>query len=316
MNSVFTTIVGGTALLLVSATAGTAADMQIPMKATPFVQPVGPSPILYVNNQISLDAIDQHLNYVGKGTDIPTVPYGTMTTDKGWQPGLQLTGSAMFDLGAVTNVYLMGQFTWSKGNTDYMGSYIPTAAAVAAGPVPGYGSLVRRHSSEFMDFDFRIGKGFEVGRDWMFTPFVGIGTHTWNRDLDTPLYRYQHTYAGGGLMIQWAPTQQWVLTGSGFVGAIIDPTMSTPNDPAFTPSTLDLGSSKLMWKAGLSSDYALTQQWHLNAGIDYTGFDYGATTETMVKAGLQPMHGRDSRSDIWTVKAGFGYSFYRPTSRF
>jgi len=313
MNSVFTTIAGSTALLLASVAAGTAADMQIPYKAAPYIQPVGASPILYVNNQISLDATGQHINYNAYGTDYAPAPSALVTSDSGWQPGLQLTGSAMFDLGPLTNVYLMGQGSWNKGNNNtYRGSWIQPLGA----PAPAYGSNVFRHSSQTWDGDFRIGKGFEVGRDWMFTPFVGIGTHTWNRDLITPLYRYQHTYAGGGLMIQWAATQQWVLTGTGFVGTIIDPTLSTPNDPAFSPSSLDLGSGKTIWKVGLSSDYAITPQWHANAGVEFSRFGYGATTATMTLPGDQPMHGRDDQSDIWTVKGGFGYSFYRPNARY
>ena len=317
MNSVFEAVAGGTALLLASVAAGTAADMQtqtFPVKAAAVVQSGAANPILYVNNQISLDAIAQHIDYLATGRYAPQSPIGPTNSERGWQPGLQLTGSAMFDLGPLSNVYIMGQFSWAKGNSAYSGALIPTLANVAKGKIPAYGSLVRTSEAETKDFDFRLGKGFEVSQDWMLTPFVGFGYHVWDRGTN-PFREYENGYAGGGMMIQWAPTRQWVISANGLVGSTLGPRVSTPDNPEYSPTTLNLGS-KLMWKAGLSADYALTQQWHANAGLDYTRIDYGASSEARSKAGYEPVPDRDSRSDIWAVKAGVGYSFYQPNARY
>jgi len=298
-----TTLTAASVLVLASLATATAADLPVsqrmPVKAAPMMPPQA-NPILYVNNQISLDAIGQNIDYAER--DNAGV---VKDTEKGWQPGLQLTGSAMGNLGALTNVYIMGQFSWANANTKYVGS-------LQGGT---YGSSVLTNGAETKDFDFRLGKGFDVGPNWMFTPYFGAGYHVWDRNIvGSAGYheQYDHGYAGGGLMIQWAPTNQWVLSGNGLVGSTLSPQMAsslTDGGSAITPATYNLGS-KLMWKVGLSSDYALTPQWHLNAGVDYTHFNYGYSN---VQA---DQYEPDSRSGVWTVKAGFGYSFYQPTSRF
>jgi len=305
-------------LLLVSAASATAADLAVsprmPMKALPMM-PLSANPILYVNNQLSLDAIGQHFDDLQTGRmNTATDPIGPTVGEKGWLPGIQFTGSAMGNLGALTNVYVMGQFTWAKGDTTYTGSLcVPYLGKVTCGP---YGSNVHTDHGDTKDFDFRLGKGFEVGPNWMFTPYFGAGYHGYDNFLPGK-YGYNekvdHGYAGGGLLIQWAPTNQWVLSANGLVGSTFSAkyTISqTPGGAVFPMGTNTLGS-KVMWKAGLSSDYALTPQWHLNAGIDYTEFNYGLSS-----AANAAVTQRTSRTDIWTAKAGFGYSFYQPASRY
>jgi len=307
MNKIaFRNLTAASVLLLASAATATAADLSVsprmPMKALPMM-PSSASPILYVNNQLSLDAIGQNIDYLERST-----VGAPLDSEKGWQPGIQFTGSAMGNLGPLTNVYIMGQFSWAKANTKYAGALCTLFGCGA------FGSYVSTTGAETKDFDFRLGKGFDVGPNWMFTPYFGAGYHLWDRNL-TGQYgyheEYEHSYAGGGLMIQWAPTNQWVLSANGLVGSTFSPQMTSSlnGGAAITPATYHLGS-KLMWKAGLSSDYALTPQWHLNAGVDYTYFNYGISE--VHNDQLEP----DSRSGIWTVKGGFGYSFYQPTSRY
>ena len=269
------------------------------------MMPASASPILYVNNQISIDAIDQNINYReknGAGT--------SLDSENGWQPGIQLTGTAMRNLGVLTNLYIMGQFSWARASTRYVGAY-------SGG---NYGDLSQRDGAATTDFDFRFGKGFEVGPSWMFTPYFGAGYHSWDRNLAGGggyHEKYSHSYAGGGLLIQWAPTRQWVLSANGLAGSTFTRHMATSlTDGGYPidPFNYNLGA-KLMWKFGLSADYALTPQWHLNAGIDYTNFGYGVSNYQHLggnKVSFEP----NSRSGILTVKAGVGYSFYQEASRF
>ena len=293
-----------TGMLLLSVANTYAAD--IPTKAARVVQP-SPilgwvSPILATNNQISLDVIGQNMDYLEYGNGRQT-QLGPLDSERGWQPGLQLTGSVMRDLGPITNVYLMGQFTWAKGNNNYVGGgYIPGTPVTFP-----YGYFHNTSGAETRDFELRLGKGFDVGQDWMFTPYFGVGYRVWDRYAVDNHETYEHGYTGGGLLIQWAPTNQWVISANGLVGSTFDPQMTASNANYFT---FTLGS-KLMWKAGLSTDYALTPQWHLNAGFDYTHFNYGISN-TSPNNLLEP----DSRSGIWTVKAGVGYSFYQPSARY
>jgi opacity protein-like surface antigen len=282
--------------LLVTATQVSAADLAV--KARPAVLPLWVNPILVANNQISLDAIGQNIDYLE--TDAARSP---LDSERGWQPGLQITGSAMGTLGVFTNLYVMGQFTWAKGNTRYVGS-------LQGGT---YGDITQQDGAETKDFDFRLGKGFEVGQNWMFTPYFGAGYHVWDRNLPGASgyhEKYDHSYAGGGLLIQWAPSAQWVLSANGLVGSTLSPQMATSlnGGAAITPFTYNLGES-VIWKAGFSADYALTTQWHLNAGFDYTHFRYGISGAAP-DGSLEP----DSKTSIWTVKAGLGYSFYAPSA--
>jgi len=285
-------------VLLVSIAQGHAADLRVkaPPVFSPAAAPAWVSPILYVNNQISLDVIGQNIDY------LETFGATRLDSERGWQPGLQLTGSAMGDLGPITNAYVMGQFTWARGNTNYVGSY----------QGGNYGDLTQTNGSETKDFDFRLGKGFDVGQNLMFTPYFGAGYHVWDRNITGPggyHEQYEHGYTGGGLLIQWAPTNQWVISANGLVGSTFSPQMTASfnGGAPVNPYTFDLGS-KLIWKTGLSVDYAWTPQLHLNAGFDYTHFNYGISNVSPDGL-LEP----DSRSGIWTVKAGVGYSFYQPS---
>lgn len=284
-------------LLVAAASSASAADL--PVKARPAALPAWVNPILVANNQISLDVIGQNIDYLE--TDVTGAPLDA-ERDK-WQAGLQFTGSAMGNLGPITNVYVMGQFTWAKGDTTYVGSLMGG----------NFGDIVQTNGAETKDFDFRLGKGFDVGQNWMLTPYFGAGYHVWDRNITGAAgyhEKYEHGYAGGGLLVQWAPTNQWVLSANALVGSTFNPQMtSSLNGGAIiNPFTYDLGTS-LIWKAGFSADYAVTQQWHLNAGFDYTHFRYGISNQAP-DGTLEP----DSRTGIWTVKAGVGYSFYKPAT--
>jgi hypothetical protein len=285
-------------ILVVSTGAAFAADM--PVKARSAAVPVWVNPILVANNQISLDVVGHNLDY---HEWIPGIP--VFNSEKDWQPGLQLTGSAMGNLGAITNVYVMGQYTWISGKSDYW---------APGGPLGPTTPVSMKNGAEFNDFDFRLGKGFEVGQNWMLTPYIGAGYSIWDRDLSNALgpfgyhEKYEYGYAGGGLLIQYAPTQQIVLSGYGFAGSTFDAKMATSFNGGFAvnPWTYGLGSSAI-YKAGISADFALTRQWHVNVGADYTNFRFGASA-LAPDGTMEP----DSETHRWTVKAGVGYSFYAP----
>jgi opacity protein-like surface antigen len=101
-----------------------------------------------------------------------------------------------------------------------------------------------------------------------------------------------------------------VLSVYGLVGGTFGSHLSVSDNPLPPHSfEFDLGNS-VIYMAGASADYAITRQWHANAGIDWTGFKYGrsALQSTGVPGVgiLEP----DSRTSNVTIKAGFGYSFY------
>jgi hypothetical protein len=287
-----------TSIFVASTGAAFAADMAV--KARPAAVPVWVNPILVANNQISLDAVGHHLDYHEW-----TPAYPVFNSEKNWQPGLQVTGSAMGNLGAITNIYVMGQYTYISGKSDYW---------APGGPLGPNTPVSMKNGAKFNDFDFRLGKGFEAGQNWMFTPYLGVGYSIWDRDLSNDLgpfgyhEKYEYGYAGAGLLIQYAPTQQIVLSGYGLVGSTFDPKMTTSYNGGFAvlPWTYGLGTSAI-YKAGIAADFALTRQWHFNVGADYTNFRFGASAQAP-NGSYEP----DSETHRWTVKAGLGYSFYAP----
>jgi hypothetical protein len=289
-------------ILLTSSAAGFATEWWVPPQpeaAPPALMPTWINPILVANNQVTLDAVGHNLDY---HESTPLFP--VFDSEKGWQPGVQITGSAMGNWGPIRNIYVMGQFTWISGKTNYWAPFGPPLGA----PV----SL--QNGAEFMDFDFGVGQGIVVAPNWMLTPYVGVGFHSWDRDISNAIgpfgyhESYAHGYAGPGLLVQYAASGRIVLSGYGLIGSTFDPKMKTSfnGGAAMLQDTYGLNTS-VIYKAGASADFALTPQWHLNVGADYTNFKYGASPVAPDRTN-EP----DSRTQIWTVKAGFGYSFYRP----
>src|SRR5947208_358372 len=117
-------IIIAAAILASSSMAGFATEFLLPAQQPADVRstvlPVWINPILIANNQIALDAVGNHLNY---HESTPIFP--VLDGEKGAQPGLQITGSAMFDLSTIRNIYVTGQFTWANGNTDYWAPVSP-----------------------------------------------------------------------------------------------------------------------------------------------------------------------------------------------
>ncbi|MET0222073.1 MAG: hypothetical protein ABW213_15585 [Tardiphaga sp.] len=282
----------GLALLATTAGRASAADLLVktPLDAGPWI-----NPILIANTQVGLGIVGHHVDYNETTSFAPR-----FSSERGWVPGLQATVSAMAPMADITNVYVMGRISWIKGTTQY---------SAFAGPVTS-----DRSGADMRDADVRFGKGFDVAANWMVTPYLGAGYHDWDRDFNNrsgPFgYRelYQHGYVGAGVLLQWAPTQQLVISANGLAGTTFNAKMTTffNGGALITPQDYRLGNSA-MYLAGLSTDLAITREWHLNAGIDYATWRYGASPPG-TDGSLEP----DSRTAIWTVKAGFGYSFYTP----
>jgi hypothetical protein len=294
------------AVLVTTSAAGFATEWWVPPQRAAIPPAAIPSPamptwinpILIANNQVTLDVVGHNLDY---HESMP--PFPVLDSEKGWQPGVQITGSVMGNLGVIRNVYVMGQLTWVNGKTNYWAPVGP--------PLGDPVSL--QNGAEIRNFDVRVGQGIVVAPNWVLTPYIGAGLHTWDRDLSNALgpfgyhESYRHGYAGPGLLAQYAASERIVLAGYGLVGSTFDPKMKTSfnGGAVIQPITYDLGTS-VIFKAGASADFAVTPQWHLNAGADYTSFSYGASS--LASDGSKEP---DSKTKIWTVKAGFGYSFYR-----
>jgi hypothetical protein len=296
------------ALALCPTSGAFAADMPVKAYKAPPVVGCANNAITAANNQISLDYATTSLDYVEYNPSDPVfanpaIPAGAaLDSEKNWLPGVTGTGSAMFNVGSVCNVYVFGRASYFSGNTNYW---------EATGP------LGITHSSIWED-DFRVGKGFDLAPNWMLTPYLGGGYRDWVRNLCQGgacfgggyHEDYSNGYVGAGLMVQFAATPQLVLTGSGLVGSTVGSQLDggplTNGLAGIVPFSTSLGNS-VMYKIEGSADYAFTQQIHGNVGIEYTNFKYGQSGQFF--DGLGPAIEPNSRTQTITVRAGLGYAF-------
>ena len=94
-----------------------------------------------------------------------------------------------------------------------------------------------------------------------------------------------------------------VLSANALIGRTFSSDISVNGPLGFSGG---LGNSNL-YKVGLSADYAFTQKFRGNVGINYSAFKYGAS-------GNYPVGGTvtwepDSRTRYTTISAGVGYAF-------
>jgi opacity protein-like surface antigen len=274
-----------------------AADMAFKAPPPPIV-PFG-NDILKANNQISVDFIVTNFNFK-EYNDFTRTPFqptdsaGVADTEKGWVPGVSATGSVMTDVFGIHNVYFSARFSYLNGHTDY---WNPT--------------ITQNDPATVNKWDFRLGKGFDFSPNTMVTPYFGAGTSWWKRTIVAQAQEdYFHAYAGGGLLLQWAPFSRLVLSANGLIGSTFASEMSaSPIDsgPAFTPFNVSLGSS-LIYMLGGSADYAFTDHLHANVGIEYVNFKYGESDYASAGV-LGPVYEPSSRTSNVTVSAGLGWSF-------
>lgn len=271
------------------------------------------------NNQIGVQFVSTHIDYK------ETHPDGTTAdTEKGGVQGFGLLLTTMKDV-LLGNDYLKASFNRSKGDVDYLGSLGGGCYAVCIaydGYSPVYGSYGQKNHAKITDFSLRYGKGFELSDNLLMTPYAELGHHEWKRDLGNTCVvgiapdcasseKYKHYYYGMGALVQHSPYQNFVLSADGFIGQTFSSKISgsgttylytTPGGfTAFSPQ--DLGD-KMIYRVGLSADYAFTAQVHGNVGVDYVAFKYGRSA-VFNDITYEP----DSKTNYTNVKVGVGYAF-------
>lgn len=267
-----------------------AADM--PLKAPPRPPACASNVITRANNQVYVDFATRHLDY--RESD-PAGVFPVLDSEKGWIPGVTGNASLMQDWLGFCHLYLSAQITYLSGNTHYF---------AAAGPVTS-----NTDPAQIWDEDFKLGKGFDVSSNAMLTPYVGGGSHLWGRTLAGPNgYHedYRHAYVGGGVLFQVSPVQRLVLGLDGFVGSTFDARMNTSLTPGGFPipvQTFTLGNAAI-WRIGGTADYAFTQNWHGNVGVEFMHFHYGQSP-VGIGGFLEPT----SNTDNVTVRVGLGYAW-------
>lgn len=248
------------------------------------------STIQQSNNLVSLYALSTHVDYTEYSVGLFGTPTGTLDTETGNVPGYGASASIMKDLW-LGNDYLAFAYEHANGYTQYVGSYIGGGT---------YGSVVDTSAATLDDYHIRLGKGFAIKSMAMLVPYIEIGHQKWYRGVNAG-ETYSHHYFGGGMLAQYSPTKNLVVSANLLAGHTLGSYIDVTG--AFAGS---LGNSPL-YKAGAAMDYAFTPQWHGKLGIDYTRFEYGMSALYPYNSGYvwEP----DSKTRNTTVSLGVGYAF-------
>ena len=250
----------------------------------------GISQIRESNNQFGFQLVSTNVDYTETGDGI-LAPSGTLDTEKGPVPGYALSISTMQDLW-LGNDYLEAEYDHASGNTDYVGGLL--------GPPPTpYGSIVATSGATLTNFSARYGAGLMVNDQAMLTPYLELGHHEWDREVNLGEL-YTHNYYGIGVLGQYTPADRLVLSARAMFGHTFGSNIAI--NGAFSGA---LGNSSL-FKAGAAADYVLVQNLHGSIGVDYTSFNYGISGVYPVGVGYVAWE-PDSKTNYTTVRIGLGY---------
>lgn len=284
-------------ILIASVLAGLVATpvwaADLPTTKGPLAPPVDPpwSDIVISNNQIAVDFLGTSFGYTETGNGRLGTRPGKLDTEGHWVPGVSASVSVMRNW-YVDNLYFKAEVSRSDGDTRYVGA--------RQGGV--YGSVVGSDGAIVTDTDFRLGKGFAIQPNFMVTPFLGIGSHDWDRKVNAG-EDYTNGYYGAGLLLQYSPLSKFVLSADGLIGETFGSHIDISGPLGFSGA---LGDS-VLFKLGLSGDYAVAGNVHINAGVEYVNFQYGQSAIYTPRniATWEPA----SRTSNVLFKVGLGYAF-------
>lgn len=253
-------------------------------------EPVGD--ILAANNEVGVSLVRTTVDYHELDS---TRQFGNayLDSEAGSVPGYALSVSVMRDLWLGNDYLAMGS-SHVNGSTAYTGGYIQGGT---------YHPTTATSGATLSDMWARAGRGFFVSEAAMVTPYAELGSHTWNRYVgqSSPMgypETYKHRYAGAGLMMQYVPMDNLVVSGDVLLGHTFSAAITTPH-----MSGASLGSSA-MYRMGLGLDYRVYGNAHLTASVNWTHFDYGQSA-VQPSGYFEP----DSQTTNRTLQVGFAYGF-------
>jgi len=247
----------------------------------------GTDDIKVSNNQFEIQAISTKVDYKETTDGRLGTRAGKYYTESGHVPGFALSFSMMNDV-LLDNDYLQFQYSKSDGRVGYTGNF---------------GSSAGQAGSTISDYSLRWGKGFALDGAFMITPYGELGRHEQQSKFHFDS-TYTHSWYGAGTLVQYSPFSRLVFTANALVGRTFAADYDQNGPSGFSGS---LGDSNL-YKAGLSTDYAFTKNFHGNVGVDYTSFKYGSSATHRASNGRLTWM-PESQTDDTTLKIGIGYAF-------
>ncbi|MBU2731697.1 hypothetical protein [Acidithiobacillus ferridurans] len=252
------------------------------------------NPILSANNEIGLAATGTLMNYQER---LPS----PSDIESGWMPGFAAKYTLMGDyFSSLPNLYFAVNYQFNSGDIAYHGALQNTT------PLEGTDSATTNWVLA------RLGMGLPLAQSWMFTPYMAGGYQNWNRNLQGP-YGYTEKYSAGlvgvGLMLQYAPTAQLVLSANAQGLAVIGGGMT----PSGTPlqdrlGTASFGSSG-QERISLDADYRLNSRWHVYGGLNFTHFNYTGGALNSPLAQFLDYTEPPSSTNLFGMQLGVAYGF-------
>ncbi len=254
----------------------------------------GVNPILSANNETGLAATGTLMNYQER---LPS----PADIESGGMPGFAAKYSLMGDyFSSLPNLYFAVNYQFNSGNIAYHG------ALQNGTPLESSDSATTNRVLA------RLGMGLPLSQSWMFTPYMAGGYQNWYRNLQGP-HGYTETYSAGlvgvGLMLQYAPTQQLVLSANAQGLAVIDGGM-TPSGNPFQDrlGRASFGSSG-QERVILDADYRLNSSWHIYGGLNFTHFNYTGGALNSPLAQFLDYTEPPSSTNLFGMQLGVAYGF-------
>lgn len=251
--------------------------------------------IQVANNQVSIQAISNNVDYTETGNGILGTRIGTLDTESGRVPGFSLAVSRMTDYW-IENGYFEAEYDYANGRTKYIGSY--------QGGV--YGDVVTTSGAVLSNYGIRYGKGFVLNNELMLTPYAELGHHKWDRGVNYGEI-YDHDYYGVGGLLQYSPISSLVLSFNTLYGNTAASKIAVISGPGMNGFSGGLGNSRL-FKYGLAADYELDKNIYVKVGIEVMNFKYGISAVHPIGGGWVAWE-PDSSTRYTTIKFGIGRAF-------
>lgn len=229
------------------------------------------------NNQVILNLQNTHQNY-REYDDNKDFLDGEM----GFMPGIGIEVRHLDN-----GVYLRGAADYNKGDTDYTGQLQDGTKATAT------------TGNKVINLNVQGGYLVNLGDNLLVGPYAELGYQKWDRTLDkdgqyyTFEENYHHYYGGLGVKADYAAFKGMTLSSHAGYGRTFGAKMSL-DDEMIGKYNMALGG-KVRYNAGVEADYAMTENFHVRAGVDYTRFKYG-------------------KSDLMLDQNGSGATAFEPAS--
>ncbi len=253
------------------------------------------------DNQVIAQIQRVSVRYNEMANDAAGNPF-PLDSERGHFTTSALSASAMRDVWLGRD-YFDVRYNYFSWRTAYTGGTLSN---------PAYGSMLAESGAKIADAAVRYGKGFVMGRDAMVTPYGELGTHRYVRTLGlgTPTSyeeTYTHHYYGLGMLVQYSPLDDTVLTFNVMVGRTYHPRISIVFPAPYSGFATTLGDGTVK-RVGFAVDYALTRHLHAIAGADLMAWGYGASASLPIAPGVY-IYEPDSRTYVTAARAGLGLAF-------